>query len=409
MVNFKKVSAIKSNANYSSLIKREASLYNDNSKIRSPFERDYTRIIHSTAYRRLKHKTQVFYNVGSDHVCTRMEHVLHVESVSYTISKRLGLNEELTRAIAIGHDLGHAPFGHYGEEVIKEITEKYLNETFFHEKNGLYFADNIELLPNHDNKYQNLNLTYGVRDGIISHCGEVDNSAVKPREQFISLPNDFCLTGQYNAITYEGCVVKLSDKIAYVGRDIEDALSLGFLNSSKVQELNKIVNLKNGKEINTSTIIGEMIGDVCLNSTIEKGICLSFEMAEKLDKIKKFNYENIYSSTKFNAYKKYASLIINQLFTTLLDYYKQEETICFLLQTQNEYPTLLKEFNSYLCKYVNPQILPNTLKRQYSNYQNKKIYECLQTQNLYVRAIVDYLSGMTDRYIVECFNELITF
>ena len=113
--------------------------------IRSPFARDYTRVLHSLAYRRLKHKTQVFFNAaGNDHICTRIEHVQHVESVSNTIAKELGLNEELTRAIAIAHDLGHAPFGHQGEDVIKKLTQKYLEKDFWHEQNGVYFVDDKE-------------------------------------------------------------------------------------------------------------------------------------------------------------------------------------------------------------------------------------------------------------------------
>ena len=314
MQDFKSVSVTEANSNYNNLIKRETDLYNDNSKIRSPFERDYTRVLHSTAYRRLKHKTQVFYNVDSDHICTRMEHVLHVESVSYTIAKKLSLNEELTRAIATSHDLGHAPFGHHGESIIASISKEYLQDSFWHEKNGLYFADFIELLPNHKNEYLNLNLTYAVRDGIISHCGEVDNCTLSPRKKFIDLHKDFCITGQFNAITYEGCVVKLADKIAYVGRDIEDALNLGFLNAEDILKLKSIVEIKKGAEINTSTIIGEMIGDICQNSSIEKGICMSNEMADKMSKIKAFNYKHIYSSPRFNAFKEYAKLIINQIF-----------------------------------------------------------------------------------------------
>ena len=326
MEDFKIVSATEQNKNYNKLINRKTMLYDDNSQIRSPFERDYTRILHSTAYRRLKHKTQVFYNVESDHVCTRMEHVLHVESVSYTLAKRLNLNEELTRAIATAHDLGHAPFGHHGEDIIKKLSKKYLDKSFWHEQNGLYFADQIELLPNHFNEYENLNLTYAVRDGIISHCGEVDNCSVKPRQNFIDLETDFVSPGKYNAITYEGCVVKLADKIAYVGRDIEDALSLGFLSVDDLKRLREIVNLKTG-EINTSTIIGEMIGDICLNSSIEKGICLSSEKAEMLTKIKAFNYKYIYSNNKFEAFKKYSELVIEQIFECLLNYYKGEESL----------------------------------------------------------------------------------
>ena len=106
--------AINNNSKWKKAIYREEDLYSRENDLRSEFERDYTRILHSLAYRRLKHKTQVFFNTQNDHICTRMEHVAHVESISYTISKELGLNSELTKAISIGHDLGHAPFGHQG-------------------------------------------------------------------------------------------------------------------------------------------------------------------------------------------------------------------------------------------------------------------------------------------------------
>ena len=104
--------------------------------MRSEFERDYTRIIHSTAYRRLKHKTQVFFSPENDHICTRIEHVTHVESISYTIAKNLGLNTELTKAIAVAHDVGHSPFGHEGEKILSEISNKDLGISFWHEKMG---------------------------------------------------------------------------------------------------------------------------------------------------------------------------------------------------------------------------------------------------------------------------------
>lgn len=282
--DFKEVAADKRNPRYEEFTRRENGLYSEKGEVRSPFARDYTRVLHSTAYRRLKHKTQVFYNIENDHICTRMEHVLHVESAAYTIAKRLKLNDELTRAIAMAHDLGHAPFGHHGERIIGKLYNKYLNgETFWHEKNGLYLADKIELLPDHENVYRNLNLTYAVRDGIVSHCGEVDENGVKPREELIDL-NEFTTPGKYQPATYEGCVVKLSDKIAYVGRDIEDALNLGFLSPASVAKLQKIVGLKNGEAVNTSTIMSNMILDVCAVSSPEKGICFSEKWGKRLRK-----------------------------------------------------------------------------------------------------------------------------
>lgn len=177
-LKFSKLAAKQKNPNWERFISRQDKLYSRADDIRSPFARDYTRILHSMAYRRLKHKTQVFFNINNDHICTRMEHVSHVESVSSTIARFLGLNEELTKAISIGHDLGHAPFGHQGETIIKELTTKYLNQNFWHEKNGLRFVDKIELLEDNYKINKNLNLTYAVRDGIISHCGEVNQNGL---------------------------------------------------------------------------------------------------------------------------------------------------------------------------------------------------------------------------------------
>ncbi len=226
------------NNKYNNAIKREFEIYKRRDDIRTEYYRDYTRILHSTAYRRLKHKTQVFFATHNDHVCTRIEHVNHVSSISYTISKYLGLNTELTTSIALGHDVGHAPFGHQGETIIKEIVCKDNIDTFWHERNSLFFVDNIETLPDEKGNEQNLNLTYAVRDGIVCHCGEVDESKIAPRDDYIDLKKIF-IPNQYNPYTWEGCVVKISDKIAYLGRDIEDAQILGFLDEADIHELHK--------------------------------------------------------------------------------------------------------------------------------------------------------------------------
>ena len=182
---------------YKELIRREDPLYSREDDIRSPFDRDYTRVLHSLAYRRLRHKTQVFYNAaGNDHICTRIEHVAHVESVSSTIAGELGLNTELTRAIALSHDLGHAPFGHEGERVLSELSEEYLGHSFWHEANGVRFVDDLELLEDNEMNLRNLNLTYAVRDGIIAHCGELDQNGIRPREDLGDLAA-FERAGQY--------------------------------------------------------------------------------------------------------------------------------------------------------------------------------------------------------------------
>ena len=138
--SFQSEAANKKNPKWENLIKREKPLYGRNNDIRSEFARDYTRIIHSNAYRRLKHKTQVFFSPKNDHICTRIEHVNHVESISYTIANYLGLNTELTKSISVAHDLGHAPFGHKGENVLSEISKRDVGIPFWHEKNGLHFV-----------------------------------------------------------------------------------------------------------------------------------------------------------------------------------------------------------------------------------------------------------------------------
>ncbi|MBR1736187.1 MAG: HD domain-containing protein [Firmicutes bacterium] len=386
---------------YENVVSRLSPLYDRHDDIRSPFARDYTRILHCRAYRRLKHKTQVFYNISNDHVCTRIEHVNHVESVSYTIANDLGLNTELTRAIAIAHDLGHAPFGHEGESILKKITRLFLgkDEYFWHEKNGLNFVDNIELLQNEKGKYSNLNLTYGVRDGIISHCGEIDENGIKPRKEFIDLTK-IKKANEYQPYTWEGCVVKISDKIAYLGRDIEDANRLGWLSKEDFDDLRGIA-AKHGIEnvINTTSIIHEFITDLCLSSSPEEGLCLSDENYQLMNEIKKYNYEKIYSNERFKYYHRYAQMIILSIFDVLSSLYSGKETITDIEKKMTVYPKLINGFYKWLITYsVSGD----------ENYINKKIYD-LSDEKQYIRSIIDYISGMSDKYIISVFEELIRF
>ena len=160
------------------------------------------------AYRRLKHKTQVFFAPQNDHICTRIEHVSHVASVSTTIAKYLGLNEQLTQAIAIGHDIGHAPFGHTGEDILNSLMVqkegKNAPKKFWHERNSLFFADYIETLQDPNGAEKNLDLTYAVRDGLICHCGEIDKQGIKPRDKAENL-YDMKKPGMFEPYTWEGC------------------------------------------------------------------------------------------------------------------------------------------------------------------------------------------------------------
>lgn len=379
------------------LTRRQLPIYNTAGDIRSPFDRDYTRILHSFGFRRLKHKTQVFFGgAGNDHVCTRMEHVTHVGSVAFTIADALGLNLGLVNAMALGHDMGHAPFGHHGERVLSDITEKHLGEKFWHEKNGLHFVDDIELLQDHQERLQNLNLTYAVRDAIIAHCGEIDESSLRPRSEYIDL-NEFKKPGQYQAFTWEGCVVKLSDKIAYLGRDIEDAEMLGYFNDEQKAELRDMSKgFGDHQAINTPSIIHNLILDICANSTPEKGLCFSPDVYALLCRIKEFNYRNIYMSPRLESYRKYSELIINELFRVLMEYYNGSETIRLMASRNYDNLAFVKEFAEWVPAYC-----------EGGEGVNKKIYGTLDTKKLYVRAVVDFISGMTDTYAEKSFEELL--
>ena len=386
---FKNYAANSNNLKWANMIKREEKLYSRGNDIRSEFERDYTRVIHSNAYRRQKHKTQVFFSPENDHICTRIEHVTYVESISYTIAKYLGLNVELTRAIAIAHDIGHSPFGHQGEKILSEISKRDLGKTFWHEKNGLEFVDKIELLEDKSKNMQNLNLTYAVRDGIISHCGEIDENKLKPRDEYIDL-NSYSKPNQYAPYTWEGCVVKIADKISYLGRDIEDAITLGILDEH-LDDLYKILNKNKSEVINNTVIINSLIYDLCNNSSPEKGLCFSEEIFELIKEIKDFNYKYIYLSERLKPSTRYFELVLNQIYDTLNN---SKENL------KRFYPELFKDFEDWLSYYWN---LPRN-----KNAKNKTIF-VLNDRKSYSQAIIYYIAGMTDNYAIDMYNKIVGF
>lgn len=399
--------AMNDNSKWKEAICREGELYSRENDLRSEFGRDYTRILHSLAYRRLKHKTQVFFNTQNDHICTRMEHVAHVESISYTISKELGLNSELTKAISIGHDLGHAPFGHQGEVVLKQLSKENLNNKFWHEKNGLRVVDKLDLLQDNKGNFINLNLTYAVRDGIICHCGEVDENGIFPRSNKIDL-NQINNPGEIQPFTWEGCVVKVSDKIAYLGRDIEDALLLNIIKQKDLEELYKLGKIHGQVTVNTSVIIHELMNDLVKNSSINNGVCFSEDKLNFINTIKKFNYEKIYNNKKLDYYKQYAKLVINSIFEELMKYYDADNTVLNLSKYMNESQGILvKDFKDWLEKYCDTYILENDNIK--SIYKNEKIYKKLDSKHIYIEAVIDFISGMTDSYAIKCFEGLIKF
>ena len=390
--SFKEYAANEKNPNWNNIIKRETELYSRGNDIRSDFERDYTRILHTQAYRRMKHKTQVFFSPKNDHICTRIEHVTLVESISYTIANYLGLNIELTKAIATAHDIGHSPFGHQGERILSDISEREIGKRFWHERNGMELVDNVELLEDDKKNMKNLNLTYAVRDGIISHCGEIDENSLKPRNEFIDL-YDYNYPNQFNPYTWEGCVVKISDKIAYLGRDIQDAITLGILDKH-LNELYEVMEIDKSNVINNTVIINYLIYDLCENSSPEEGLKFSDTAFQFMNKLKEFNYKNIYLNERLKVPKQYFELVINTIYDTLKKYYTDIEYV------RKNYPTIINEFEEWLKLYWS--------KDREENCKNKMILN-MENEKEFCQAIIYYISGMTDNYAIDTYNKIIRF
>lgn len=397
--SFELVSANEKNPRYGEMIRRRKELYSREHDLRDPFLRDYTRVLHSTAFRRLKHKTQVFFSPQSDHICTRIEHTLHVESIGDTIARSLDLNRELTRAIAISHDLGHSPFGHKGERVLSAIARRELKEEFFHEKNGLFFVENIELLEDEKRQKQNLNLTYAVRDGIVSHCGERDQNHLLPREEAVDLEK-YDRPNRFAPFTYEGCVIKMADRIAYVGRDLEDAYALGVLTRENREELSELIAPYTGDKLNNTNLINFFITDLVQNSSPEEGIAFSEKGATLLGLLREYNTKNIYSVARVVKADKYFELIIHEIFDALIGFFDGAETGRRLLEAEDAYENLPRKFYDWLSTYWSLERSPNLL--------NPPIYNVMRRED-YVRAILHYISGMSDKYAIDTYHDIISF
>jgi dGTPase len=403
---FSTVAIRESSEKWAAATSRRTPLYDRTNDIRSPFFRDYTRIIHSRGYRRLKHKTQVFYATDNDHICTRIEHVQHVEAVSNIICDYLGLNTELSRAISLGHDIGHPPFGHAGEKILSQYLPSNCNLfPFWHEKNGLRFVDHFETLPGPSGTKEGLNLTYAVRDGIICHCGETHDRFLVPRNQFLSL-EDIQNPGTTYPYTWEGCVVRISDTISYVGRDIEDALSLRILNANQMRLLQNIYNSfsvqNTGETLNNTVLIHNLIMDLCKSSSPENGLQFSDPYYNLLQELQDFSKHHIYEHPRLKVYKNYAQLMISSIY----DYLKEEQDRIIAdiheWKSNNSFPLLSNYFSKWLLTYSNIA----SQRELNSSSPDFFVYTIPQDFSL---AIVEFISGMTDHFIMKVFEEMTKF
>ena len=355
--------------NESEMIERERPREED---IRGSYYRDTTAIIHSSPFRRLKHKTQVFYAPSNDHICTRMEHVLHVASIASTICRPLGLDTELAWAIGMGHDLGHTPFGHTGEKIISSLSVERGLPPFEHEINSLRAVDFLS------NNGSGLNLTYAVRDGIVSHNGESLNKRIIPtfkKKDMKSLASRSCLI----PATYEGVVVRFSDTIAYLGRDFEDASRLGIVNSDDLPEI-----VKNRLGTTNSKIITALVNDLIQGADEDNGIGFSDYVFEAVESFSEFNYQNIYRSKIMNGYTEYFSRLINLIIDYLEKLYSS-----FGLEEEG----YLEERNMLAAGFY------SHMKEMYPVYMEKEGSD--------KRMIMDYVAGMTDNFCLDCANEIL--
>ena len=289
--------------------------------IRPVFQRDRDRILHCKSFRRLKHKTQVFLSPKGDHYRTRLTHTLEVSQNARTIAKALRLNEDLVEAIALGHDLGHTPFGHAGERILNELCD----EGYRHNAQSVRIVEKLEK----DGK--GLNLTWEVRDGILNH-------------QTSMMPH-----------TLEGKIVRLSDKIAYINHDIDDAIRAKVMSEEDIPlEIRKVLGMTTKERLNT------LIHNIIMNSMGKNDIVMSEEIGGAMQDLRKFMFQKVYTNPAAKGEEA-----------------KAERLLC--------------ELYAHYMGHI--EILPEQYQRMHSEGEKKE------------RVVCDYISGMTDQYAVAKYRE----
>jgi dGTPase len=282
---------------------------------RQTFSVDVDRILHSRAYARYIDKTQVFYLIHHDHITHRVLHVQLVSKIARTIGRYLGLNEDLIEAIALGHDIGHTPFGHDGERFLSELCRASGIGDFLHNVQSVQFLDCVE------RKGKGWNLCLQTLDGILCHDGEVHNQVLKPErnktfemlEKEMALKKENPLT-QLMPMTMEGCAVRLADTISYIGRDIEDAIRLNMIKRTDLpKESVDILGDTNG------TIVYHLVTDVINTSFQNNYIAFSRKISEALKRLKDFNLERIYMNPEIKKDTDTIKALFNILFEKYLD------------------------------------------------------------------------------------------
>ena len=335
----------------------------DDDDIRPAFYHDIDRMIHASSYSRYQDKTQVYSFNNNDHITRRMIHVQLVSKIARTIGRALNLNEDLIEAIALGHDIGHTPLGHPGESFLDEISRRELGEYFAHNIQGVRHYAYIE------NGGKGLNLSIQILDGIMCHNGEMLSPIYKPMKktkkevfrEYEEAYKDLAKSKKYSPMTLEGCVVRISDIIGYIGRDIEDAIRLGKIDRNELpKEITEVIGSTN-KEI-----VNNIIMDIIKESMDKPYIKMSEEVYNAIGALKNFNYKHIYNYAYTPEERQFFKDGINKVF---YQYYED-----------------IKNNNT-----------DSEIYRVFLNKQSKEYIE--NTKD--ARKVIDYIAGMTDDYLLK--------
>jgi dGTPase len=329
---------------------------------RQAFSVDVDRILHSLAYARYIDKTQVFYLVKNDHITHRVLHVQLVSKVARTVGRFLGLNEDLIEAIALGHDIGHAPFGHDGERFLSEICRKNGIGFFHHNLQSVQFLERVE------RKGKGWNLCLQTLDGILCHDGELHNDRLLPATDQTFAKMDAQIAAkrrnpatELTPMTLEGCLVRMADTVSYVGRDIEDAIRLGLIKRSDLPHSStRVLGDTNG------TIVFNLVTDIILNSYQKPYVAFSAEVSAALIRLKAFNLESIYLNPKIKQHRHRIKNLFEMLFEKFLDD----------LQNQHKSSVIFRQFLENMTPEYTQQHAPAEIVR-------------------------DFISGMTDQYFLN--------
>ena len=336
---------------------------------RTPFYRDSDRIVYSLSYTRYMDKTQVFSFNDNDNISKRMTHVQMVSKISRTIGRALRLNEDLIEAAALGHDLGHVPFGHAGERILNEISQEYGEGYFNHN------IQSVRTLMVLENNGVGSNITLQVLDAIMCHNGELELQEYRPKkktkeeflEEYKSTYSNKDAVKKLVPMTLEGCVVRVSDIIAYIGRDIEDAIRMGVISEEEIPyEISSVLGVTNREIINTINV------DLITNSLDKDYLCMSDRVFKALKDLKAFNYEHIYAKSNTKEMLDLYEDMFRKVFKKCLSDIKNNN------KDGHIFTIFLNDMDS--------EYLDNTTDE---------------------RKVIDYIAGMTDDFIVSEYNSIV--